>query len=417
MGKIAVIHPDLGVGGAERLIVDASRALQDVGHEVTIYAGYHDKERCFKETIDGTLRTRIIGSWIPRSLFGRFHALFAYLKMIYIAIHILLFSNYDLILCDQVSACIPVFRLNLLRRIRIIFYCHFPDQLLTKRETLIKHIYRRPIDFIEEYSTDCADLIVVNSKYTSSVVRRTFKRLKNRPLTVLYPCVDVEAFTNYNFNLKDCSNSIRKLVELSETHYMFLSLNRFERKKDLILAIEAMCECLEGFEEQVDQGQAFKVHMIIAGGYDERLKDSVEYYQELEQRVKQLDLNPYVTFLKSPDDNEKMVLLKLCNVVVYTPKNEHFGIVPIEAMAMSKPVIASATGGPLETIENDVTGILCENDEYSFAEAMLRLANSFFSKENLSETMGKAGLERVKQRFSYEAFRTNLNDICYPHAQ
>lgn len=417
MGKIAVIHPDLGVGGAERLIVDASKALQDVGHEVTIYAGYHDKRRCFKETIDGTLQTLTIGSWIPRALFGRFHALFAYLKMIYIAIHILLFSNHDLILCDQVSACIPVFRLNLLRRIRIIFYCHFPDQLLTKRETLIKHIYRKPIDFVEEYSTNCADVIVVNSKYTSSVVRRTFKRLKNRPLTVLYPCVDVETFTNYELNLEDCHDSIKKLVELSKTHYMFLSLNRFERKKDLTLAIEAMCECLDDFEEQVDQDQAFKVHLTFAGGYDERLKDSVEYYQELEQRVKQIGLNPYVTFIKSPTDNEKMVLLKLCNVVVYTPKNEHFGIVPIEAMAMSKPVIASATGGPLETIENDVTGILCETDEYSFAEAMLKLANSFFSKENMGENMGKAGLERVKQRFSYEAFRANLNEICYPPTQ
>lgn len=413
MGKIAVIHPDLGVGGAERLIVDASKALQDVGHDVTIYTGYHDRDRCFKETIDGTLKTLTIGSWIPRALFDKFHALFAYLKMIYIAIHLLMFSKYDLILCDQISACVPVFRLDLFKRTRVIFYCHFPDQLLTQRETTLKRIYRMPIDFIEEYSINCADTIVVNSQFTSSVVKRTFKRLKNRPLTVLYPCVDVNAFTKYRLNLLDCSNSIKKLNELSKTHYIFLSLNRFERKKKLTLAIEAMCECLEGFEEQENQGKSFKVHLVVAGGYDERLKDCVEYYKELEQRVTHLELDPYVTFVKSPSDNEKMALLKLCNVVVYTPENEHFGIVPIEAMAMSKPVIASATGGPLETIENEVTGILCETDEYAFAEAMLRLANSFFSKENLSETMGAAGLNRVKQKFSYEAFRANLNEICF----
>lgn len=414
MGKIAVVHPDLGVGGAERLIVDASKALQDVGHDVTIYSGFHDRSRCFKETIDGTLKTLTIGGWIPRALFGKFHALFAYLKMIYIAIHLLIFSKYDLILCDQISVCIPVFRLNFFKRTKIIFYCHFPDQLLTERNTILKQVYRLPIDFIEEYSINCADTIVVNSHFTSSVVRRTFKRLKNRPLIVLHPCVDVKAFTNYQLNLTDCRDSVKKANELSKTHYIFLSLNRFERKKKLTLAIEAMCECLEGFEAQVDHGQEFKVHLVVAGGYDMRLKDSVEYYKELEQRVSQLELDPYVSFIKSPSDNEKMALLRVCNVVLYTPENEHFGIVPLEAMAMSKPVIASATGGPLETIDNGVSGILCETDEYAFAEAMLKLANSFFSKENLSKTMGKAGLQRVEHKFSYEAFRANLNEICYP---
>lgn len=34
--KIAFLHPDLGIGGAERLIVDAAVALQQKGHDVTM---------------------------------------------------------------------------------------------------------------------------------------------------------------------------------------------------------------------------------------------------------------------------------------------------------------------------------------------------------------------------------------------
>ena len=34
--KIAFLHPDLGIGGAERLVVDAAVALKQEGHEITM---------------------------------------------------------------------------------------------------------------------------------------------------------------------------------------------------------------------------------------------------------------------------------------------------------------------------------------------------------------------------------------------
>lgn len=412
MGRVVVVHPDLGVGGAERLIVDASRALQESGHEVIIYTGFHNKNRCFEETKDGTLKTYALGSWIPRSIFGRFHALLAYMKMIYIAFYLILFSKHDLILCDQVSACIPILKYTDFRnrKCKIVFYCHFPDQLLTQRETLAKALYRKPIDLIEEYSTAAADVILVNSKFTSSVVRRTFKTLYKRELTILYPCVDLKLFTRYKRQSLDKYDAkIIKCYDDSNANFTFLSINRFETKKNLALAIKALSEAISGYEV-INRDQKMKVRLIIAGGYDDRLDDCVSYYNKLEDLVGELSLQRYVTFIKSPSDMEKLFLLEFSDVIVYTPENEHFGIVPLEAMAMSKPIIASASGGPLETIENDVNGILCEPDRYAFADAMLRLYN----ETNLCKNMGTAGFLRVKKNFSYEAFRTKLNKICYP---
>lgn len=51
--RIGFIHPDLGIGGAERLVVDAAVSLQQRGHEVILFTSRHDPARCFEETRDG----------------------------------------------------------------------------------------------------------------------------------------------------------------------------------------------------------------------------------------------------------------------------------------------------------------------------------------------------------------------------
>jgi len=56
--KIIFIHPDLGIGGAERLVVDAAVGLQKKGHEVIIYTSHCDPNHCFDEAKDGMVRSQ-----------------------------------------------------------------------------------------------------------------------------------------------------------------------------------------------------------------------------------------------------------------------------------------------------------------------------------------------------------------------
>lgn len=51
--QIVFFHPDLGIGGAERLVVDAAVALQDRGHKVVVFTSHCDKTHCFEEARDG----------------------------------------------------------------------------------------------------------------------------------------------------------------------------------------------------------------------------------------------------------------------------------------------------------------------------------------------------------------------------
>lgn len=102
--SVLFLHPDLGLGGAERLVVDAALALRARGCRVQIWTAHYDPGRCFAETRG--LAVRQAGGWLPRSLCGRGHALCAALRMAFVALYVLLLSGetFDAFVCDQVWA-------------------------------------------------------------------------------------------------------------------------------------------------------------------------------------------------------------------------------------------------------------------------------------------------------------------------
>ncbi|MQL94674.1 hypothetical protein Taro_027340 [Colocasia esculenta] len=387
--KVAIIHPDLGIGGAERLIVDAAVELASHGHSVHVFTAHHDKNRCFEETITGPFQVTVYGSFIPRHIFHHFHAVCAYIRCIFVALCVLfMWPCFDVILADQVSAVIPLMKIK--RSTKIVFYCHFPDLLLAKHTTLLRRIYRKPIDMIEEATTGMSDLILVNSRFTASTFANTFRCLHNRGIepAVLYPSVDIKQFDGH------CSYKLN-----------FLSINRFERKKNIGLAISAFA-MLRSFEGFGPPGHNFaKVTLTIAGGYDKRLPENVEYLKELKRLAETEGVSDQVKFVTSCSTADRNLLLSECLCVIYTPKDEHFGIVPLEAMAARKPVIACDSGGPMESIKHGITGFLCDPTPLEFSQAMHKLA----SDPEMAASMGEEARDHVSRTFSTNVFGEQLN--------
>lgn len=289
------------------------------------------------------------------------------------------------------SACIPVLRLARHRK-KVLFYCHFPDQLLTERRSLLKRLYRAPIDRLEEFTTGMADLIVVNSKFTANIFKQTFPNLSAVQTDVLYPSLNTSTFNQHVADLDGLIPEHRRVL--------FLSINRYERKKNLLLALQA----LSVLKKRISARQWEHVHLVMAGGYDERVAENVQHYAELRSLTASLGLEEHVTFLRSFSDHQKVALLSKSTCVLYTPSDEHFGIVPVEAMYMQCPVIAVASGGPLESVADQETGFLCQPTAESFAEAMQR----FVDEPELKQRVGRAGRARVLGRFSLQAFTNQL---------
>lgn len=114
-----------------------------------------------------------------------------------------------------------------------------------------------------------------------------------------------------------------------------------------------------------------------------------------------------VLFLLSVPDQLKSSLLKAAKLLLYTPSDEHFGIVPLEAMLSGVPVLASNSGGPLETVIDGVTGWLRSVDHpYQWTEVTYQVLYQM-SESQLKE-IGDQGKNHVKDGFSKKKMAQNL---------
>ena len=143
---------------------------------VDLYTGHHDRSRCFPETLGGYGFSVVsAGTWFPRAVFGRLVALCSLIRCALVALHVAArvragAAAYDVVLCDQVSLFAWLVRVVL--GAPVLFYCHFPDLLLSERNSWAKSLYRAPIDWLEEHTTGAADRILVNSNFTGTVFAR-----------------------------------------------------------------------------------------------------------------------------------------------------------------------------------------------------------------------------------------------------
>eukprot|EP01027_Heterolobosea_sp_BB2_P009201 GEZU01013595.1.p1 GENE.GEZU01013595.1~~GEZU01013595.1.p1 ORF type:complete len:420 (-),score=118.93 GEZU01013595.1:90-1349(-) len=406
--RIAFIHPDLGIGGAERLVVDAAVGLQKRGHSLSMFTSHHNKDHCFEETKDGTLSVEVFGDWLPRHILGRFHIVFATLRMLIVTLCVLFKYKdaFDVYIVDQLSTPLPLIRLLASKKARILFYCHFPDKLCVSDESkssnnpilwILKRGYRFVFDWIEEHTMGKAHRILFNSKFTLSVTRDTFPSLAartNEREDVLYPALNLQSYDVVPSGKPKISLSGKKAI---------VSINRFERKKNIGLALEAYSL----LQNKVPKDVAQSLCLVIAGGYDERLQENREYLQELKQLAQKLGIAEQTTFLPSFSDADRYVLLHESSVVVYTPTGEHFGIVPIEAMYCERCVVAANMAGPTESVKSGETGILTDPDPEHFADAIAQLLTTD------TTSMRKAARKHVQDRFSLEAFSQRLEQVLY----
>lgn len=358
-------------------------------------------------------------SLVPPSVLNRFSILCAILRQLHLVLQISLLSSElgilkpDVFFIDQLSACVPLLRVRH-RTVPVLFYCHFPDKLLAYRESILKKLYRIPFDWWESWSTGCSNTIVVNSNFTKGIFAEAFPRLQNRNPEVVYPCVNAEETDKSETS----DGHLAEPGPLWKDKKVLLSINRFERKKDVGLAIQAFA--------QLDIKARSKARLVVAGGYDTRVNENVSYHKELcslaeSMKIKVATAENLVSALSVPEDigilfllsvpsSLKKTLLETASLLIYTPKYEHFGIVPLEAMLARVPVLAAKTGGPRETVVEGETGWLRDVDVPAEWTDVMQSVLLKLSDAELS-SMGQAGRKRVIEKFGRDSMATRIYEV------
>ncbi|MDX1614260.1 MAG: glycosyltransferase family 4 protein [Candidatus Promineifilaceae bacterium] len=117
----------------------------------------------------------------------------------------------------------------------------------------------------------------------------------------------------------------------------------------------------------------------------------------LVERLKRLAvMNDVSLRLESVSNDERLAqLYNQAGVVAHAAADEPWGLAVVEAMACGTPVVAVAEGGPLESIQDQESGMLVERELNAFAIAIERL----LVDRSLATRLGEAAAARVRERF------------------
>jgi glycosyltransferase involved in cell wall biosynthesis len=368
--KIAIAHPFLRLkGGAERVVLKIAQHFN-----AKVYCSIYEPENTFPEFKD--VDVEIIGSRLwPLASFlpSRVGSAAAAGQQFY-------FSKLDDY--DVVNAQGTPSEWIRNRNSPVVWYCFSPNReafdlygwRMSKRNPLQKALYW---SFIQPYRM-IEFSVVPKIEHIFAISRNVQTRIKGylgRESEVLMPGIDYKNFY------------------AGEYERYFFYPSRIAPEKNFEMAIEAF--------RKFKKEHRSKWKLVIAGSLDRDRAEHVAYYE----KIKSMLGSDGEVMLDVP--SEKITeLYSNCLCVLYTPVNEDYGLIPLEAFASSKPCIAINEGGPKELVRKGV-GYLVNN-----AEEMAEKMNYLSEHVDEAEEMGRAARKYVEREFSWDKFLNRFEEVC-----
>lgn len=169
-----------------------------------------------------------------------------------------------------------------------------------------------------------------------------------------------------------------------------MTVSRLVRRKGVGIAIEALARLVRsGVDAEL---------VVVGGAGDGAHVDADPEVARLREVIRTEGVDDRVVLAGRVDHDALPAVLRSADVVVCAPWYEPFGIVPLEAMACGVPVIASAVGGLLDTVVEDVNGLhVPPRDPDALAAALAGL----LADPERRARYGEAGRARAESRYSW----------------
>jgi glycosyltransferase involved in cell wall biosynthesis/GT2 family glycosyltransferase len=176
-----------------------------------------------------------------------------------------------------------------------------------------------------------------------------------------------------------------------------LFVGRFEKRKGIDLLLAALAEVMPDRPD---------LHATLIGKSDLPGPDGQTWVQWMDSSLPNGEWRNRVHILGEVPDDELRAAYATADLFVAPSRFESFGLIYVEAMACSLPVIALAGGAAPEVIGEEC-GLLVAEDHHALAGAIAQLA----ADPGLRARMGEAGRARFEEHFTVEQMVEGVREI------
>lgn len=359
--KVALVHDYLvQYGGAEKTL----EAITEIFPDAPIYTGIYNPKNIPKTITNKKIMT---GKSLFLRLFPKY--LTFLMPLVFESFDL---RDYDIIVSDGTAW--PKGVLTNPEQLHIS-YVHTPPRFLYKYSVESKKrnkwYYKPAVTLIDHFlriwdfsSAQRPDFLVTNSEETQGRIKKFYKR----DATVIYPPVDVNSIQT------------KKVGQIEKPYY--LGLGRLAAYKNFDALIEAF--------------NLLNIPLKVIGTGPEEKNLRKAAHENIEM-------------LGHMSDEQKNIIIDGCKGIISPVEDEDFGIVPIEALAHGKPVLAHRSGGPLETIRENIDGIFFEKLD---AESLV-IAIKKFDKLVDAGILGGDKSKEYAQKFDKTRFQKELANFIF----
>ncbi|MFP3320389.1 MAG: glycosyltransferase [Acidilobus sp.] len=368
--RIALVHTLLFVaGGAERLAIEAYRALEDLGHDVDLYAAYVDERawQILTSDMGDVPRPRVLGELPISKLLRNAMTLRSLLAASQLRGPIgRLRPRYDLVIETQSN--VPVGWAD-------VSYVHFPLAGLLNfydknqyRLRLHERAYNALAVRVAGALADRARPVMTNSAWTAEYIKRTYG---NDRVYVVHPPVNVEELSTLSY----------------ERGKIVLTISRIDLGKRVV-EIPKIARLLP------------KADFYLVGATGPSSGPALRAIEEASRGLSNFHLETNVPRKRI------LELMSQASIYLHPPFAEHFGIAIAEAAAAGLVPVVYRDGGGW----TDIASRIDQGLGYTSAEEAASIVRSLLSDSlKLKELSARA--REVARSFSYEMFKGRLNEV------
>jgi len=239
-------------------------------------------------------------------------------------------------------------------------------------------------------------IIALSSVEEEAIVRRY--GIDREKVHIVPGGVDVESFRTEGSKLDN-----KRLLGIT-SDLMVFTVGRLDARKGFSELLEALPDVIREVESS---GQTITVMMPAGPG--NATEAEAELRKQLQEKAEKLGIHAHMRWFSHLSDEELRRCYSAADLFACPSLYEPFGLVLVEAMAASTPVVATCHGGPVDIVDEGIDGYLV--DPCDATQMARRLLDILMLDKDRRLAMGEAARQKAMNRYAWPAVASKIESV------